>query len=224
MNKQVTERDPYWDSLKFILIFIVVYGHMIETCVEISSFNQDTYNFIYIFHIPLFVFISGQFSRMKGNWIESLFHRTPIWITIVMMISLWLFVYFLINKDIQSVIIFGSYCDNSPIIPYYYLWARLFLYTFVIITSFFFMRIIYAKPLFSKYGSYTLAIFMYHFFIIQALRILLSKGIIPNNEVLSLVISIIICFSLAWLTQHYNVMTIMLNPFTYIITKYTKSL
>ena len=67
MNSISLKRNPFWDSLKVLLIFFVVYGHMIETCVENSKLNQALYNTIYLFHMPLFVFVSGYFSHMKNK-------------------------------------------------------------------------------------------------------------------------------------------------------------
>ena len=63
MNK----RDLYWDSLKFILIFLVVFGHILEHFSPDGSFNRALFNFIYIFHMPLFIFISGRFSHIKDR-------------------------------------------------------------------------------------------------------------------------------------------------------------
>lgn len=61
------KRDLYWDTLKFSLIFLVIYGHIISGCSFGSKFNLATYNFIYLFHMPLFVFISGRFSQIKDK-------------------------------------------------------------------------------------------------------------------------------------------------------------
>lgn len=61
------KRDAFWDSLKFILIFFVVYGHMIETYAPDDSFNRAIYNFIYAFHMPFFMYVSGRFSQIKDR-------------------------------------------------------------------------------------------------------------------------------------------------------------
>lgn len=61
------KRDAFWDSLKFILIFFVVYGHMIETYAPDDSFNRAMYNFIYAFHMPFFMYVSGRFSQIKDR-------------------------------------------------------------------------------------------------------------------------------------------------------------
>lgn len=61
------KRDIYWDSLKFVLIFLVVYGHIAPRFLEGSHFNMAIYNFIYMFHMPLFVFVSGRFSHIRDR-------------------------------------------------------------------------------------------------------------------------------------------------------------
>lgn len=56
------ERIPIWDNLKFILIFLVVLGHLADCFIR--SYNMRVlYFYIYIFHMPLFIFISGLFSK-----------------------------------------------------------------------------------------------------------------------------------------------------------------
>lgn len=69
------KRDLYWDSLKFYLIFLVVLGHFLELHLLQHSDGRVLYNMIYLFHMPLFVFISGRFSvvrdrskYLKGIW------------------------------------------------------------------------------------------------------------------------------------------------------------
>jgi fucose 4-O-acetylase-like acetyltransferase len=60
-------RDLYWDSLKFVLIFLVIYGHTIDGHTPDGSFNRAMYSFIYMFHMPLFIFISGRFSHIRDK-------------------------------------------------------------------------------------------------------------------------------------------------------------
>lgn len=61
------KRDLYWDSLKFILIYFVVYGHIVQNYSVDSRFNMAIFNFIYMFHMPLFIFISGRFSHIHSR-------------------------------------------------------------------------------------------------------------------------------------------------------------
>lgn len=61
------KRDLYWDTLKFVLIFLVVYGHTVAASAPDGSFNKAVYNFIFLFHMPLFIFVSGRFSHVKDK-------------------------------------------------------------------------------------------------------------------------------------------------------------
>lgn len=59
------ERNPWFDNIKGILIFLVVFGHLIETFRH-WEFNESVlylYNVIYAFHMPLFIIVSGYFFR-----------------------------------------------------------------------------------------------------------------------------------------------------------------
>lgn len=60
-------RDHYWDTLKFVLIFLVVYGHIETLRIGGGRINLAIYNFIFSFHMPLFVFISGRFSHIRNK-------------------------------------------------------------------------------------------------------------------------------------------------------------
>lgn len=61
------EREPYFDNVKFILILFVVVGHTIEPIIGGSVLLRSLYIFFYLFHIPLFVFISGYFSKNTNS-------------------------------------------------------------------------------------------------------------------------------------------------------------
>ena len=63
----VIQRDKYWDTLKVVLILIVVYGHIIIRYSPADSINCAITNWIYLFHMPLFVFISGRFSHVRDK-------------------------------------------------------------------------------------------------------------------------------------------------------------
>lgn len=61
------ERDSYWDSLKFILIFLVVLAHCIASYRPAGGINQASYNFLCTFLMPMFIFVSGMFSQIKDR-------------------------------------------------------------------------------------------------------------------------------------------------------------
>lgn len=64
---EVNQRDHYFDNVKFVLIAFVVIGHVLEPLYSTSESAKALYNFIYFFHIPLFVFITGYFSKKSGK-------------------------------------------------------------------------------------------------------------------------------------------------------------
>lgn len=59
-------RTKKYDEIKFLLIFLVVIGHILETFIIAGKETTNIYRlrfFIYSFHMPLFIFISGLFSK-----------------------------------------------------------------------------------------------------------------------------------------------------------------
>ena len=57
------ERIAYFDNAKFILIFLVVIGHMIDSINPEGQTFRALYNLIYSFHMPAFIIISGYFAK-----------------------------------------------------------------------------------------------------------------------------------------------------------------
>lgn len=55
-----------WDNIKFILILLMVVGHFADVFTSKSDFFKSVYFFIYIFHMPLFIFITGLFHNEKN--------------------------------------------------------------------------------------------------------------------------------------------------------------
>ncbi len=73
MSDKQAARDPYFDNAKLILIFLVIFGHLIQPFVATHGVLEDVYYFIYTFHMPAFVLISGYFSKhyaRKGYYRE----------------------------------------------------------------------------------------------------------------------------------------------------------
>ena len=57
------ERDVFFDNARAILIFLVVFGHLIADRVGEAGWMRDLYYVFYMFHMPAFVFITGYFSK-----------------------------------------------------------------------------------------------------------------------------------------------------------------
>ncbi|QKY70529.1 acyltransferase family protein [Lentibacillus sp. CBA3610] len=61
------ERNAYFDNAKLILIFLVVFGHVIQPFVSESAGVNTLYLWIYTFHMPAFIFLAGFFAKGSGN-------------------------------------------------------------------------------------------------------------------------------------------------------------
>lgn len=57
------KRESYFDNAKILLIFLVVFGHFIQSYIDANVFISYMYNFIYTFHMPAFIIISGFFAK-----------------------------------------------------------------------------------------------------------------------------------------------------------------
>ena len=63
------KRVAFWDNYKGILIALVVFGHFIYSTATTypKSFLNDVFTFIYLFHMPAFVFCSGYLSKSENT-------------------------------------------------------------------------------------------------------------------------------------------------------------
>lgn len=63
MASSQTGRIAYFDNLKYILIVLVVIGHFIDPFSKVFGVYQGVFFSIYLFHMPLFVLVTGMFAR-----------------------------------------------------------------------------------------------------------------------------------------------------------------
>lgn len=59
-------REYQYDNIRFILIFLVVMGHLLELSTSIL-FQTTAYKCIYTFHMPAFLFLSGMFASFRRS-------------------------------------------------------------------------------------------------------------------------------------------------------------
>lgn len=327
------KRDLYWDTLKFVLIFFVVFTHTIGGLSPEGSFKGALYSFFNLFAMPLFVFISGRFSHIRDidkyklgilriletyivfqlirSFISILFggslsfhlilsfllnpqhtlwyllcliywrllvmlmskrgfcekpfailsfcfaisilggfipckilslqramtflpffflgyYSTEIdikkWISkihigipIISVLVSFLLIYLYMNYDMRFVL-HGkkSYWFYPSLSPFVLCIARCLFILASIFVSFMVMCLVRVQTWMAKMGGATLAIYIFHTFITQSIRLLLIKrGYLPDNVLLLFVIAIIITVGLAYLSR-FKIVKIMLNPITYI--------
>ena len=63
MKSELIKRDYLFDNLKAMLIFLVILGHFIEIGLYNNPIYKGIWCAIYLFHMPLFIFISGYFTK-----------------------------------------------------------------------------------------------------------------------------------------------------------------
>lgn len=67
MTANVKKRDYLFDNYKALLILLVVIGHFTEPCYENNTLLYTVKWFIFAFHMPAFILISGYFSRRQAS-------------------------------------------------------------------------------------------------------------------------------------------------------------
>ena len=74
VHRRDSNRDLRFDGLKFVMIFLVVLGHL-----RYNDFGLRVGRIIYSFHMPVFIFLSGYFTSLcaseekQKKWIKKSF-------------------------------------------------------------------------------------------------------------------------------------------------------
>ena len=114
--KAVMERDNRIDSIKGVLIILVILGHLIGSCGS-GELNEKAWLFIYTFHMPLFILISGYFSRIRNTSSDFIKSLLPIIKPLIVFQVIYLF--------IRCVVFRASFELLYLIVPYWTLWYLL---------------------------------------------------------------------------------------------------
>ncbi|MGW3512790.1 acyltransferase family protein [Streptomyces sp. NPDC000994] len=62
-ERPATQRDAFFDNAKYLAIVLVAAGHSWAPLMDDSRVLRSLYMFVYTFHMPAFIIISGYFSR-----------------------------------------------------------------------------------------------------------------------------------------------------------------
>lgn len=94
------QRDYYFDNAKFILVFFVVFGHMLRSFIEDNETVYTLYKVIYTFHMPAFILVSGFFAKgfNKEGYVKKIAKKL-ILPYIIFQLIYSVFYYFLYNKN-----------------------------------------------------------------------------------------------------------------------------
>lgn len=119
----MSKRIQKWDILRCFLIFLVVLGHVADFYTKESQGMRNLYLLIYTFHMPLFIFVSGLFSKKTVN--EKKKDRIFGYLALYLTVKLIFFVYYLVAYGRFTFSLFTE--ANLP-------WFMLALAAFAVIT------------------------------------------------------------------------------------------
>lgn len=122
-NCDIETRSPKWDILKFFLVFLVVLGHAASFYTETSYFMKGLFLLIYSFHMPLFIFISGMFS--KRNIDEKRYNKIFGYLIVYFALKLFEFFYKLLSGANPEFSVFSE--GGAP-------WYMFALFSFSLLT------------------------------------------------------------------------------------------
>lgn len=103
MNNSISVcRDTRIDSIKFCLMVLVIVGHTVEIGINNSDeMLQYVWNWIYIFHMPLFVFISGYFSYKQESTQKNYSKILSLFEPFLLLQFIYIVISLLLNKEIK---------------------------------------------------------------------------------------------------------------------------
>lgn len=103
----IINKKHFIDNIKVILIFLVVFGHLIERYIGNSHTLMSIYVFIYIFHMPLFIYISGYLSK-NVNKSKKIFIKNLL-IPYIFLNILWYILVYIYTGEINLPIIYPGW-------------------------------------------------------------------------------------------------------------------
>ena len=153
----VKTRDPYLDLVKGILILLVIFGHMLESADGVVG--DVIYHFIYFFHMPLFVLISGYLTKSVQSLRHCISRNTGLLETLIFFQGILILLGLLQGKEFSW---------HSIVTPVWAMWYML---------SFFWWRLLVTIINPSKYSI--------QFCVISSLLLCLFAGYLPFSHIAS---------------------------------------
>lgn len=124
----IMKRDAYVDNARLILIFFVVFGHMIQPFIKDSQAINTLYLWIYTFVMPAFIFLSGFFAKGIDNKQELIKLAKKLLLPYVMFQLIYTAYYFFIGKEGWL---------NSIFYPHWALWFLISLFSWHVLLTVF---------------------------------------------------------------------------------------
>lgn len=73
-------RTAFYCNLKLILLYLVILCHLIEPQIRSDPAAYRFYRFVYLFHMPLFCFVSGLFVHSSSGCLRQLRRLLPVYL------------------------------------------------------------------------------------------------------------------------------------------------
>ena len=108
-------RNSELDGCKFLLICLVVIGHCIEPTRYMTAFSGHLYSCIYLFHMPLFVILSGYFTK-DGVTLLKLFKSSIGLLETYFFVTTFIILF--VTRDVSNML--------SPVLSTWYLLSLIF--------------------------------------------------------------------------------------------------
>lgn len=120
-------RISLWDNARFILMALVVVGHMITTTRMDSTLAYAIYAYLYLFHMPAMILVSGYFSKaeLNRNAVRATLGLLATWVTFEI---IWIFYRWVIDGN--------AFSNTFLIVPSWTLWFLVTLITMRILLPF----------------------------------------------------------------------------------------
>lgn len=61
------QRSVYWDNIKGLLMLLTVFAHILYQLQSNSPAINSIVDYIYMFHMPAFVFVCGYFGKSENS-------------------------------------------------------------------------------------------------------------------------------------------------------------
>lgn len=112
-------RDRAVDNAKLVLVFLVVLGHMLEPILlaeGVSLYMNALYSWIYVFHMPAFVMVSGYLAAKSTSKDFGKSILVPLFVFVVM-------------YEVFNYLLYGTFSVYlAMLMPYWLMWYLLSLF------------------------------------------------------------------------------------------------
>ncbi|ASS99652.1 MULTISPECIES: acyltransferase family protein [Geobacillus] len=123
------ERDYYFDNAKCALMLLVVFGHFLRPYIDGVLWVHSLYTWIFFFHMPAFIFISGYFAKKfhEHGYLQKI---TKKWLIPYVLFQLLYSIYYFFLYDKQSL-------ELDLLTPHWSLWFLLSLFSWNVLLLWF---------------------------------------------------------------------------------------